>query len=213
MTTNYNTLTDYDLIPNGHPDFSYDLTMGAMHVASVAQHLIGEEIAAEIGWRMLMERGPDAIVDCTDPIDDEPGDDCPEHGPYDDDDCPKCAIDMPSILEIEDDDTPTEDALTLCIAALTAAQRGVFGSGETRAKIALALAACHQESAALDRIKADVMRRIARKPVDVCRWCGGAHHIQRCYDLLAEAEIAPVRLAWCEREKEAPAVNYSLIAA
>ena len=22
--------------------------------------------------------------------DDDPGDDCPDHGPYDDDDCPKC---------------------------------------------------------------------------------------------------------------------------
>jgi hypothetical protein len=25
-----------------------------------------------------------------DPPDDEPGDDCPDHGPYADDDCPKC---------------------------------------------------------------------------------------------------------------------------
>jgi hypothetical protein len=34
-----------------------------------------------------------SIHDYTDPVDDEPGDDCPEHGPYADDECPKCPDD------------------------------------------------------------------------------------------------------------------------
>src|SRR5436190_2136483 len=46
-----------------------------------------------LGAAIVGERGPAVIVDCTgtEPEDDDaPGEDCPEHGPYADDECPKC---------------------------------------------------------------------------------------------------------------------------
>lgn len=111
--------------------------------------------------------------------------------------------------EGDDPDDPSyraSDALTLCIAALTAAQRGVFATSAPLPIIARALAAAHAELAEAERIKALALCQ----PVPICRWCGGFHNIQKCLDLLAEAEITPVRLQWCERER---VLDYSLIAA
>lgn len=107
-----------------------------------------------------------------------------------------------------------QGASALAIQALTKAQRGVFGDGETRVLISNALAALHAEQAMVERVIAETMGAIvARGAADVCRHCGGAHSIQKCLDLLALADIPPVRLEWCARDTERVMPPYAMMVA
>lgn len=66
-------------------DMVYDIHLCGAWVASATTFHTADLVSQEVQYRTFLSS--------TDPIDDEPGDDCEDHGPYADDDCPKCPDD------------------------------------------------------------------------------------------------------------------------
>lgn len=90
------------------------------------------------------------------PPDDAPGDDCPDHGPYEEgDDCPKCSA-------CHTNDYPPSSSAAFCIACANARRFG-FNSRFSAARHAVTL-----QSQAIEA------------KLVTCGYCKGMHHIQRC---------------------------------
>jgi hypothetical protein len=169
---------DRDIIHNGQLDFPYDVFVQGRWVASATCYLTADECADEATWRLTMAHAPDVVSDAVNWSDRPDYADPPDPGPGD-------GTGLGDRGE-EGDDPDNPDTLTLCIAALSAAQRGAFGDGATIGAIHRALAAAHKEKARVEQLLAAALPLIiARRVAPLCANCGSAHHVQRCPEVLA----------------------------
>jgi hypothetical protein len=86
------TALDLDITRTSRPwtDYDLDVMVGGEWVASAKNNHAADDTAHEVWYRSVLDQPAVAQGDET-PPNDAPGDDCPDHGPYGDDDCPKCA--------------------------------------------------------------------------------------------------------------------------
>jgi hypothetical protein len=87
-------MTAFDLdivrVSRPHADYDLDVFVGGLWVASAKNYHNADETAHEVWYRNVLDQ-PVVMVNWNSVDDEAPGDDCPDHGPYADDECPKCA--------------------------------------------------------------------------------------------------------------------------